>query len=313
LGVFTDSFLHALVATLSTGPVGFSDALGYNNATLIKATCDGGGQILKPTLPLAAIDRSFSVASTVVNTSAGSVGGAGAALAPQGVPQGGHVWATHTFVGLDGSRGPGSSGGERGVTWYMVLAITVRSSFSLCRADLWPRLAAAQAVVVWKHTDPLGSARLVRANESVLAPLQTGRGPQGQDSQGRATAGGPFATPTPLPVPPASPAVPPAPLDFEYVLVAPVMPQLGGWALLGEVGKLTPVAEQRRWRFESGRSAGSSSSNSASASHGLGGGFTVRMSGAAGERVEVAAWRAGEVRSLSAVLNADGEGVLFFS
>jgi hypothetical protein len=33
----TDNFLHALVATLSTGPVGFSDALGYTNVTLVKS------------------------------------------------------------------------------------------------------------------------------------------------------------------------------------------------------------------------------------------------------------------------------------
>ena len=56
----TNSFLHALVATLSTGPVGFSDALGYTNASLVNRTCDSSGLLLKPSLPLAAIDRSFS-------------------------------------------------------------------------------------------------------------------------------------------------------------------------------------------------------------------------------------------------------------
>ena len=35
----TNTFLHALVATLSTGPVGFSDALGFTNASLVMMTC----------------------------------------------------------------------------------------------------------------------------------------------------------------------------------------------------------------------------------------------------------------------------------
>ena len=46
----TNNFLHALVATLSTGPVGFSDALGYTNATLVRSTCASDGLLLKPSL-----------------------------------------------------------------------------------------------------------------------------------------------------------------------------------------------------------------------------------------------------------------------
>ena len=79
--VASDSFLHALVATLSTGPVGFSDALGYENASLILRTCRPDGLLLKPTLPLAAIDRSFHVGDASLSVA---------------VPAGGHVWATHT-------------------------------------------------------------------------------------------------------------------------------------------------------------------------------------------------------------------------
>jgi hypothetical protein len=48
------------VATLSTGPVGFSDALGHTNASLVLSTCRSDGLLLKPSLPLRAIDRTFS-------------------------------------------------------------------------------------------------------------------------------------------------------------------------------------------------------------------------------------------------------------
>jgi hypothetical protein len=144
----TNVFLHALVATLSTGPVGFADALGYSNATLIRATCDSSGKLLKPSVPLAAIDRTFS--ATV----------SGAAVA---VPADGHVWATH-FAHTDGA------------TWYMVLAINLHSDWTLLRSDLWPPLSPAQDVIVWDYSDVKGSPRLVKSNSTnstALAPLQT--------------------------------------------------------------------------------------------------------------------------------------------
>jgi hypothetical protein len=142
-------FLHALVATLSTGPVGFSDALGYSNTTLIQAACDNTGKLLKPSLPLAAIDRTFSVAASAT-----------------AVPSDGHVWATHSAV--DG----GVTGGP---SWYMVLAITVHTDWKLLRSDLFPQLPPTQDVVVWDYSDVVGSPRLVKAGTSELASMQTTR------------------------------------------------------------------------------------------------------------------------------------------
>ena len=142
----TDNFLHALVATLSTGPVGFSDALGYTNATLVKSTCAKDGMLLKPSLPLAAIDRSFSIGSNE------------STVAPS-VPAGSHVWTTHTSAA--------------GQTWWFVLAISVEQPWELLRSDLYPVLPLSEQVVVYDYRDPAGTAKLIEANQTVLWEIQT--------------------------------------------------------------------------------------------------------------------------------------------
>lgn len=231
----TDNFLHALVATLSTGPVGFSDSIGFNNITLIRATCASDGMILKPSLPLAAIDRSFATDK-----------------ATRGLAPGDNVWVTHTAS-------------TRGLVWYMVLAITVHSDFVLLRDDLWPRLPVSQDVVVWDYSDMSGSARLVQGNMTELANLTT--------------------------VPGSDPL---NPLDFHYKLIAPIIPQSGGWALLGEPDKLTPVSVQRGWSFDFTDR------------------FLLRMSGVVGENVTVAAWKAGIVHKRTATIGHSGHGAVRF-
>ncbi|XP_046547850.1 uncharacterized protein LOC124257765 isoform X2 [Haliotis rubra] len=49
--------LHAVVATLSTGPVGISDMIGGTNKTLIMKSVNADGLILKPSRPATAIDN----------------------------------------------------------------------------------------------------------------------------------------------------------------------------------------------------------------------------------------------------------------
>ena len=189
----TDNFLHALVATLSTGPVGFSDALGFTNASLVKSTCASDGALLKPSLPLAAIDRTFSIRS---NNSHG--------VAPP-VPALGHVWATHTTAA--------------DLTWWFVLAITVPEPWRLLRTDLYPVLPLSEQVVVYDHRDPIGTAQLIQANESVLWEIRTPAAKWGYHG-------------------------------FQYLVIAPLIPTSDGWFLLGELAKLTPVSEQRGWSFD---------------------------------------------------------------
>ena len=154
----TNSFLHALVATLSTGPVGFSDALGYTNATLVLSTCASDGLLLKPSLPLAAIDRSYSRATW---TPGGSPVFGGAVI-----PADAHVWATHTAV---------AHGGGTPLVWYFALSLVEAGPLrpvDLVRTDLWPVLPAAQAVVVWDYADPHGTARLVGGGTAALASME---------------------------------------------------------------------------------------------------------------------------------------------
>jgi hypothetical protein len=148
----TNTFLHALVATLSTGPVGFSDAVGHTNASLVLRTCDASGLLLKPSAPLAAIDRSFSRRSWTANLTAfgGPV-----------VPSSSHVWATHTSI--NGSNW----------TWYFALSLVQEGAlqpFELVRSDLWPVLAPAENVVAWNYQDPKGSAKLIPGASASPSP-----------------------------------------------------------------------------------------------------------------------------------------------
>ena len=46
-----------MLVVLHSGPVGFSDAIGQTNASLIRRTCNANGTLLKPSKPLTTIDR----------------------------------------------------------------------------------------------------------------------------------------------------------------------------------------------------------------------------------------------------------------
>ena len=196
--------------------------------------------LLKPSLPLAAIDRTFS---------SGGVFDA----APQVVPPGSHVWATHTGITQNKSY----------AAWYMVLAITISQPWMLLRQDLWPPLDSEQEVVVWDYTDLAGSAHLVKANTMELTSLQTPPVAHGH--------------------------------AFSYKLVAPVLP--GGWALLGETGKMTPVSEQRNWDFDLGDVDS----------------LIVRVSDCAKlETMTIAVWKGGHVYTKGSQIDNQGNGVFVF-
>ncbi|KAK6165976.1 hypothetical protein SNE40_022775 [Patella caerulea] len=49
--------LQAMIATMSTGPVGPSDKIGTTNVTLLLRCCNAEGLILKPTVPFTAINK----------------------------------------------------------------------------------------------------------------------------------------------------------------------------------------------------------------------------------------------------------------
>lgn len=61
--VFTSGGEHgeveALLSALSTGPVGVGDAIGTTDAAVVLATCRADGVIVRPDVPLAAVDACF--------------------------------------------------------------------------------------------------------------------------------------------------------------------------------------------------------------------------------------------------------------
>lgn len=55
----TNGELNAIIATMSTGPVGPSDGAGQHNSTRLMRTCAADGTILQPSRPMTPIDASF--------------------------------------------------------------------------------------------------------------------------------------------------------------------------------------------------------------------------------------------------------------
>jgi len=51
--------LHVVLALMSTGPVGISDAIGMTNATLLRRTISADGSLLQPSKPITAVDSTF--------------------------------------------------------------------------------------------------------------------------------------------------------------------------------------------------------------------------------------------------------------
>ncbi len=51
--------VEALLSALSTGPVGVGDAIGTTDASIVLATCRADGVIIRPDVPIAAVDACF--------------------------------------------------------------------------------------------------------------------------------------------------------------------------------------------------------------------------------------------------------------
>ena len=123
--------LHTMLAVLSAGPVGFSDAPNYTDAVLIKRTCDADGNLLQPSKPLTAIDSTHDVT-------------------PGGAPSG-YVLTTHTQVG--------------GATVLRLLVShQLTTAYSLRLLDLWPLPASGSVHVVGDWATLLACASLPPAS-----------------------------------------------------------------------------------------------------------------------------------------------------
>lgn len=105
--------LHTMLALLSTGPVGFSDAPGHTNASLIMRTCNAAGALLQPSRPITAVDGSFDAT-------------------PGAAPQGGHVLSTHTAI-------------QGRPAMYFLLGHSLSAPYTPRLLDLWPTASLAPA------------------------------------------------------------------------------------------------------------------------------------------------------------------------
>jgi len=95
--------LGTLVSVLSTGPVGFSDAIGHTDATLVMSTCNADGLLLKPDKPATPID------STLVQFGSGQ-------------PEFIQLW--DTFSDFSGTR------------WHYILAANISQSYQVHPSDI---------------------------------------------------------------------------------------------------------------------------------------------------------------------------------
>lgn len=159
------AWLHTIVALLTTGPVGFSDAPGWTDAGLLGRTADAAGFLLQPSRPVTAVDSTHDVA-------------------PGAAPAGGFVLGTHCAVG--------------GAVWlHEFVSHSLTSPFTLRARDFFPALPAAStwARFEWNATRACapGSPAAACGVAVVTAPADPSAGPALATLPAAPAAGGPGA------------------------------------------------------------------------------------------------------------------------
>jgi hypothetical protein len=141
-GVFRHNVeLQMLITTLTAGPVGIADEIGFTNATLVLQTCTANGTLLQPDKPSTPIDAMFSPS------------------APFRPP--GEISQTHTRLT--------SVGGGGDMVWRYVLAVD--TDYPLHQDDLWPADARPRdsLAVSWHTRHHCGEEALSRTGQSKCA------------------------------------------------------------------------------------------------------------------------------------------------
>jgi len=206
--------LHTLLAVFSTGPVGFSDAPGHTNVSLIMRVCDGKGGLLQPSKPVTAVDSTFSPDP---------------AEAPSG-----HVLSTHTE--LSGA-----------VLMHYVISHSLSVEYTLGAVDLfWPKSAPPPeepTLYVSISWDGLGACVREAASAEAVSPTTASCPPLSQPPFPIPTPPGQSGKKIPQVVLPATPTGG-DPFTPTLTLIAPLCPG-SGLGLLGEVDKFVTVSVQR--------------------------------------------------------------------
>ncbi|KAK6972802.1 hypothetical protein BgiMline_023964 [Biomphalaria glabrata] len=142
-GSRTEKFtrLNAVIATLSTGPVGPGDGIGYINSTLLMKCCDNSGRILQPDRAATAIDDQIKKKAF-----------------PNYSGPRGEVYTTYTNVS--------------GLIFGIVLAAELTNEYALTPTSGWTYGLLRSPAVVYSGTD----LNDLPVPFSVLNPLYLGPG-----------------------------------------------------------------------------------------------------------------------------------------
>jgi hypothetical protein len=111
--------LHVVLAVMSTGPVGISDAIGLSNATLLQRTIAKDGTLLQPSKPITAIDSTFRAT---------------------GAPRG-EVYSTFSAVRA-----------QKCDAWYFA-SFQMKSEHALRVDDFYPPLDPRKRVIAYRRFD----------------------------------------------------------------------------------------------------------------------------------------------------------------
>ena len=155
--------LNALVATLSTGPVGIADKAGDTNATLVRRCVRADGRILQPDKPATAVDSMFAGAQRTGLASSRATqgddradGGGRVRRVRRAPPPTGHVWATSTTLPTSAGAGVGQGVDGRGsgstsqanvppAIYHYVLSVDVTQPWHIHGDDFYPKMPTPQA------------------------------------------------------------------------------------------------------------------------------------------------------------------------
>ena len=257
------------IAALSAGPVGFGDAIGMTNMTLLNMSCRSDGVLLQPSAPATPVEFTFLGGFSVA-----AGGGARIAAAPSFVPR------ERAAAPPAAPVFPWPAAAVAAGPWYSVIGVFVGGAAPtpVRPSDLAPPLAPAGDVVGFLSYAPL-SMSLARIGAACA---------DGAD----AFAGGcaaRFSEATPLQV---------SAVDVDVFSIAPVFAAADGagegWCLLGELAKTTRVSPTR---FLS----------AAPCAEGGAGTLCFAVAGAAGEAVSVTLVApGGVVRVLTLSFGASG-------
>jgi hypothetical protein len=212
--------LSIVMATLSTGPVGIGDRIGSTNKTLLRATCRADGMLLKPSLPLAAMDLTFLEPP------------------PLHLSMGIDNWNTSMMAMQAGSfipEGGNESSNSTNPPFVTVVVVDAAQPVVIYPSDVYPDLTPflgefSYVAVPWSP----GFAEMKKrcAGPSVQPCFL------------------PFNASTPLVVQTGGPSPPPAGIagegfhPFELLSLTPVFSS-SGFGLIGSLDKITRVSPQR--------------------------------------------------------------------